>query len=328
MDMNLRHLHTFVLVADAGGFARAAGRLSLTQPAASRQIFALEAELGVRLFDRVGRRLQLTSEGEDLLRRGRRLLDDAAALGERARALKTGQSGTLRLGAPTQVIENFLAAFVTRYQQKNPGIEVHLLEAAAARLQGHLDRGDVHLGIMPSAHDPFQGQVLYPIYVTAALSTEHRLARQSLLEITQLAEEPLLLVGREFGLRSWFEAACDVAHVKPRVLMESVAPHTLMALASEGYGVAVVPSDVRPQHGTLRVRPIVHRGAPVGRWAVVTWNPQRFLAPYITKFVNELVASARKGYPGRDFTRRAPALPEPPGPGKPVTETRTKRGVR
>jgi hypothetical protein len=58
---------------------------------------------------------------------------------------------------------------------------------------------------------------------------------------------------------------------------------------------------------------------------VVTWNPQRFLAPYITKFVNELVAYARQGYPGRDFTRRAPALPQPPGPGKLVTETRTRR---
>jgi DNA-binding transcriptional LysR family regulator len=328
MTMNLRHLHTFVLVAEAGGFARAAGRLNLTQPAASRQIFALEAEFGVQLFDRIGRRLQLTSEGEDLLRRGRRLLEDAASLSERARALRSGQTGTLRVGAPTQVIENFLAAFVTRYQRQNPEIDVHLLEAAAASLQSHLDRGDVHLGIMPSAHDPFQGQVLYPIYVTAALSPKHRLARQSLLEITQLAEEPLLLLGREFGMRSWFEAACDVAHVKPRVLMESVAPHTLMALATEGYGVAVVPSDVRPQQDTLRIRPIVHRGAPVGRWAVVTWNPRRFLPPYITTFVTELVAHARQGHPGRDVTRRAPVLPEPPGPGKPRTETRTKRSVR
>jgi len=315
MSMNLRHLHTFVLVADAGGFARAAGRLNLTQPAASRQIFALEAELGVLLFDRVGRRLQLTSEGEDLLRRSRRLLEDAASLGERARALKAGQTGTLRVGAPTQVIENFLAAFVTRYQRQNPGIEIHLLEAAAARLQSHLDRGDVQLGLMPSAHDPFQGQVLYPIYVTAALSPKHQLARRSLLEIAQLADEPLLLPGREFGLRSWFEAACDVAHIKPRVLMESVAPHTLMALAAEGYGVAVVSSDMRPQ-GTLRIVPIVHRGAPVGRWAVVTWNPQRFFAPYVTKFVSELVDFARHGYPGRDITRRAPHLPEPPGPGR------------
>jgi DNA-binding transcriptional LysR family regulator len=313
--MNLRNLHTFVIVADAGGFARASGRLNLTQPAASRQILALEQELGIALFDRIGRRIQLTSEGEDLLRRSRRLLEDAASLGERARALKAGHTGTLRVGAPTQVIENLLAAFVMQYQRRHPGIEVHLLEAAAARLQTHLDRGDVHIGIMPSGLDPFQGQVIYPIYVTAVLPRTHRLARRSVLEIKQLTEEPLLLLSREFGLRAWFEAACDVAHVRPRVLMESVAPHTLIALAGEGYGVAVVPSDVQPQQETVRLVPLVHRGAPVGRWAVITWNPQRFLAPYAEQFMAELVASARRGYPGRSVTQRAPSLPRPARPG-------------
>ena len=64
--MDFHHLRTFVIVADAGGFARASCRLNLTQPAASRQILALEAELGVALFDRIGRRIQLTAEGEDL----------------------------------------------------------------------------------------------------------------------------------------------------------------------------------------------------------------------------------------------------------------------
>jgi LysR family cyn operon transcriptional activator len=314
MAMNLRNLRTFVIVADAGGFARASGRLNLSQPAASRQILALEEELGVALFDRIGRRVQLTSEGEDLLRRSRRLLEDAASLGERARALKAGHTGTLRIGAPTQVIENLLAPFVTQYQRRYPGVEIHLLEAAAARLQNHLDRGDVHVGIMPSGHDPFQGQVLYPIYVTAALSPTHRLGRRRILEITHLTEEPLLLLSREFGLRLWFEAACDVAHVKPRMLMESVAPHTLIALAREGYGIAVVPSDVQPQPGAVRVVPLVHRGTPIGRWAVVTWNPRRFLAPYAEQFVADLVASARRSYPGRNVTRRAPPLPQPPRP--------------
>jgi LysR family cyn operon transcriptional activator len=72
--VDLRHVRAFVAIADAGGFARATARLHLSQPAISRQISALEAELGVRLFDRVGRRVHLTSEGEDMLRRGRRLL--------------------------------------------------------------------------------------------------------------------------------------------------------------------------------------------------------------------------------------------------------------
>src|SRR5258705_13978413 len=94
--MNLRHVLAFATIADAGGFARAAVRLNVSQPALSRQIHALEAELGVPLFDRIGRRVKLTSEGEDLLGRSRRLLADAESLGARARSLKTGQTGILR----------------------------------------------------------------------------------------------------------------------------------------------------------------------------------------------------------------------------------------
>src|SRR5919204_6351498 len=100
--MDLRHLRAFVTIVDAGGFGRAVTRLNLSQPALSRQIRALEAALDVRLFDRIGRRVQLTSEGEDLLRRARRLLTDVESFAERARALKGGQTGVLRLGATPQ----------------------------------------------------------------------------------------------------------------------------------------------------------------------------------------------------------------------------------
>src|SRR5215470_14565584 len=121
--MNLRHLRAFAMIVDAGGFARAANRLNLSQPALSRQIHALESDLGVPLFDRIGRRVQLTSEGEDLLRRSPRLL-------------KAGETGILRVGATPQVIENLLADFVTRYRRRHPGVEVHLVEDGGVRLQG------------------------------------------------------------------------------------------------------------------------------------------------------------------------------------------------
>ncbi|MGE0769898.1 MAG: LysR family transcriptional regulator, partial [Hyphomicrobiaceae bacterium] len=98
---NLTQLRTFVAIAEAESFVRARG-LYLSQPAASRQIQALEASLGVLLFDRLGRRIKLTPEGEDLLHRGRRLLQEAESFAERARALKGGQAGTLRVGGSTQ----------------------------------------------------------------------------------------------------------------------------------------------------------------------------------------------------------------------------------
>ena len=115
--MNLRHLHAFATIVDVGGLAKAATRLHLSQPALSRQIQALEADLGVALFDRIGRRVQLTSQGEDLLLRSRRLLAEAESLGERARELKSGETGILRVAATPQVIENLLAEFLIRYRR-------------------------------------------------------------------------------------------------------------------------------------------------------------------------------------------------------------------
>src|SRR5438093_10344873 len=90
--LELRQVRTFVAVVDAGGFSSAARHLRLTQPALSRQIHALENEFGVRLFLRVGRRVEPTVEGLDLLRRGRALLAEAATLSERARALSAGHT--------------------------------------------------------------------------------------------------------------------------------------------------------------------------------------------------------------------------------------------
>ncbi len=131
--MNLRFLRTFVAIADNAGFARAAARLHLTQSAASRQIQALEDELDLRLFVRIGRSVRLTREGEDLLVRSRQLLFDAEALGQRASALKTGEVGVLRVGATPQVIESLLAGFLLRYRKRHGGVEVHLVEDGGSR---------------------------------------------------------------------------------------------------------------------------------------------------------------------------------------------------
>src|SRR4029077_20719570 len=146
--MNLRYLKTFVGIAESGSIARAGTRLTVSQSAASRQIIELEEELGVRLFDRVGRRLRLTSEGEDLLRQSRRLLMEADLLTARARALKGGQTGILRVGATPMVLEHLLSTFLVKYQVRHPGVEVHFVEDGGLRLPSRLEHSDVHLALI------------------------------------------------------------------------------------------------------------------------------------------------------------------------------------
>jgi DNA-binding transcriptional LysR family regulator len=307
--MNLRYLQTFVGIAQAGSIARAGARLNVSQPAASRQILALEAELGVRLFDRIGRRLRLTSEGEDLLRQSRRLLMEADLLSARAQALKGGHTGILRVGATPMVIENTLSVFLSQYQLRHPGVEVNFVEDGGLRLLSRLEHGEVHLALVVP-DDRFRNKLLYPVHNLAVLSGKSQPSRRGALDVADLANEPLLLLHRNFGSREWFDSACNIAHIRPRVLLESSAPHTLIALTGVGYGVAVVPSTVVVPSG-VRAVPLLQRGASIGRWLTIAWDPQRLLAAYAEQFVDELVAYCRRDYPGRDLIRRAPPLPRP-----------------
>jgi LysR family cyn operon transcriptional activator len=308
--MDLRELRAFMTIADLGSFARAADRLNVSQPALSRQIRALEERLGVLLFDRIGRRVQLTAEGEDLLLRTRNLLADAAALHERAHALKGSKAGILRVGATTQVIENLLAGFLQRYRRDNPGIEVHLVEDGGARLPKRLEQGEVHLAIMPAGGD-FPGRLLYPMHLMAVVPRAHPFSAKICIEISALADQPVLVLSREFASRNWFEAACQTARIKPRVLLESAAPQTLIALAKVSYGVAVVPSPVSIQRNGIYTAPFIHHGVSIGRWTIIAWHAQRFLPPYAERFVETIVAQVRRDYPGRELVRDAPRIAKP-----------------
>jgi DNA-binding transcriptional LysR family regulator len=167
---------------------------------------------------------------------------------------------------------------------------------------------------MPAGDERFHGRLLFPIHVLAVLPETHRLSRRSVLDVADLADEALMLMGHGFASRAWFNAACQVAHISPRVIVESAAPQTLIALARADYGIALVPSPMRIARERIRIVPVVHRGESIGRWTVIAWDPQRFLAPYAHQFVEEVVSAVRRDYPGRDLVRRAPPLPRPKEP--------------
>ena len=209
------------------------------------------------------------------------------------------------------MIENLLADFLSLYRKRHTGVEVHLVEDGGSRLPGHLERGEIDVAHMPAGEESFSGRVLFPMHVLAVVPQGHRLGRRVVLDVTELADEQLLRLSSSFASHGWFEAACHVAHIRPRVLLESVAPQTLIALARTGHGVAVVPSTVRVPRAGVRVAVVVHRGVSIGRWIVAAWDPQRFLAPYAVQYVEELVAHCRRGYPGQEYGRRAPLLAQP-----------------
>src|SRR5262249_18200123 len=185
--INLRSLQTFVLTAEMGGLGRACARLNLSQPAASRQIHALEVELGVVLFEHVGRGLRLTSHGEDLLERSRQLLAHSDLLTEHAQALRSGQTGTLKVGATPQIIANLIAPFLPRHRRDHPRVEdVRLIEGSDPQQRTRLERGEVHLTIMPAGGGGLSYRLLAPVHALAVLLKTHALSRHKVVEVEEL----------------------------------------------------------------------------------------------------------------------------------------------
>ena len=134
------------------------------------------------------------------------------------------------------------------------------------------------------------------------------------MEISELADEALVVLSRGFGSREYFEEACRAARIRPRVLLESGAPHTVIALAASGYGLAIVPSNAQIPRAGIVALPLVRRGVPIGGWSMAAWDPQRFLAAYAERFIDELAIYSRDNYPNRDIAMRAPPLPKPKEP--------------
>jgi DNA-binding transcriptional LysR family regulator len=162
----------------------------------------------------------------------------------------------------------------------------------------------------PSGDDRFHQELLFPLYALAVLRKSHALTRHRTLDVRQLADEPVILLNRSFATRVWFDAACGLARIRPSVLLESASPHTVIALAAAGFGIAVVPSTVLIR-GNVSALPIVRGSEPLGGWGTIAWNPVRSLAPYAEQFVQELVVHCQRVHPWRKFIHNAPGLPRP-----------------
>ncbi|TPG55720.1 LysR family transcriptional regulator [Roseomonas nepalensis] len=301
--MDLRHARTFVAVAELGTVSRAAERLRIAQPALSRQIADLEGELGIRLFDRVGRRLMLTGAGEQLLGDCRALLGAAGAIGERARALQHGDAGLLRVASSPQIIEGALSAFLIRYAEAYPKVRVTLTEvmgwaATAAKLEsGESYLGQNLMGAVPPDDARFACQPLEAIELLAAFNPSLGLEAGGVIEIGRLAPHPLLLLDTDYVFRRNFDGACRLAGLRPNIAYESRTPHTLLAMAESGHGVAIVPSVLRTDRYRLHVAALAYRGEPLRERTAIYWDRRRPLPRYAEAFCDMLGAYMREVFP-------------------------------
>ena len=143
--------------------------------------------------------------------------------------------GVLRVGATAQTTQSILAGFLSRFRRLHPGIEVRLTEEGGVRLLDLVEEGALHLAISAVlGRARLQSRPLFPIRLLAVCGPRPNWKRRRTIEVADLANEPLLLLRRDFGTRGLLDAACGLAQLRPRIIMESADVHSLVALAKAG----------------------------------------------------------------------------------------------
>jgi DNA-binding transcriptional LysR family regulator len=300
--MDLRHLRTFVTVAEQGTVSRAAAHLGVAQPALSRQIKDLEDELRIRLFDRIRRRLVLTGEGEQLLGHCRGILGAVGSLAEQSELLRRPDAGVLKVAATPQTIDGVLSVFVARYAKRRPNVRVKLTEAIGASLIALLERGEVHIlvttvGAIESSSQSFETIWLPSLEFVAVCNRALKLTDDTTMDVRSLGSRPLLLLDGSFAVRAAFDAACRVAEFRPNIAFESRTPHTLLALAEAGHGVAIVPSVMPTHRYDLQVVRLAYRGKLLREAYGIAWDKRRSLPPAADDFCQALLTHVREVFP-------------------------------
>jgi DNA-binding transcriptional LysR family regulator len=263
--IELRLWRQFIAVAEELHFGRAAARLHMTQPPLTQAIANLEQLLGVRLFERTKRSVQLTTAGQALLPEARELLARAQALPAHARAAAHGEVGRLRLAFVSTVGFGLLPQWVRAFRTLHPQVEFDLVEATGDVQLQALERGDVDAGFM--LHSPgFAPEGLHHLRIAreplvVALPEQHPLATARSLSLGALWDEPLVVFPRRI-LPSLHDAIFGMYHAAgrtPRVAQEAIQMQTIVNLVSAGLGLAWVPDSVRQFQ-----RPgVVYRQLPV-----------------------------------------------------------------
>ncbi|MBV9229224.1 MAG: LysR family transcriptional regulator, partial [Chloroflexi bacterium] len=193
--MELRHLHYFIAVAEELHFGKAAERLQMAQPPLSQQIRQLEDELGVQLFYRTKRHVQLTEAGHVFLQEARQTLIQAEQAIVAARRAGRGELGRLAIGFVGSATSDILPTLIRGFQERYPEVELLLRELTTAQQVRALQDGRIHVGILrPPVHDDtLRIETLFKEPLIVALPERHPLSSQVQLPIEALAREHFIL---------------------------------------------------------------------------------------------------------------------------------------
>ena len=241
--MEVHQLKYFCAVAETGNFTRAAEREQVAQPSLSQQIMKLEEELGVRLFDRLGRAVRLTDVGQVFLKRARTVLGELRAAREEVAERQSTMSGPISVGVIPTIAPYFLPSRLALFSRKYPQVSITVVEDVTVRLMDRLRAGLIDIAViaLPIRGTDVECSALRTERLYAILPKAHHLARRRSLQLKELREEPFLLLRDDHCFRETAIEICKRARILPQVVFESGQFSSIVGMVGAGLGISIVP---------------------------------------------------------------------------------------
>jgi DNA-binding transcriptional LysR family regulator len=294
--MELRPLRYFVTVAEELHFGRAAERLQITQPALSKQIAGLERELGVQLFARTKRTVQLTVAGQVFREQAKQLLDQAQAAIQLTKRTARGEFGQLTIGFTATATYTMLPTLLRQFRDRFPSVELNLQALSTEAQVAALNERKMDLAFL---HPPIdeRGLKLHPILeeqFLVVLPKNHPLLDYTTIPVAALTNEAFIIHPRQEGpmLYDGFIRYFEQFGIQPNIVKESISLQTRVCLVAAGMGITFVSECVQPIVGTDVVcRPLAD--SPMTLKFAAAWR-QDFTAPTLQEFLAVLLEETQE----------------------------------
>ena len=240
-------LTAFMAVAETGSFSAAAERLYITQPAISKRIALLEQQLEARLFDRVGRQIQLTEAGRSLLPRARQVLMDVEDMARAIHDLSGEVGGKLRIGTSHHIGLHRLPPVLRQFSRDYPlvKLDIHFIDSEEA-WEGVL-HGDLEMGVVtlpPQPDERLHSEVIWNDPLVFMCAPEHPLAKQENLTLEAFTDHSAILPSPITFTRGIVERLFDEHNLKLDIAMSTNYLETIHMMVSIGLGWSVLPATM------------------------------------------------------------------------------------
>ncbi|RJF91264.1 LysR family transcriptional regulator [Sphingomonas cavernae] len=287
MNINLKLLHTFLLVAEHCSFRRAAEESNRSQSAVSMQVRQLELQLGVSLFQRTTRTVQLTREGEMLLDSARKAIQELETGLRKIRDVVDMQRAHLSLACVPTIASTRLPEILNALQKSLPSVTADIREIASAEMLDAIRRQDVDFGIGPRVPNAteFQFQPIMVDEICALIPAHLGYAGARNIAFAELARLPLLVVTNSSAIQSVLDDAQHIAGVKLNIKYEVRQVQTQIAMAAAGLGAAIVPRIAIPATPDVRLVALPIVDPPLSREICIVTMRGQVLSPIAMRLV-------------------------------------------